>query len=116
MLRFVQIGFLVLIIDYSIYTILNIYLDFLFSRLISYIISTYVAWILNSNFTFQQKKGSPQKYFFYSFAAGFQNIILSSILSFLFGRNHYLDLFFVSIGSFYGLIFNYYFQSQKNFK
>jgi putative flippase GtrA len=109
-LKFSLIGSLVFFIDYFICLLLQNFIVFSISRILSYFIATFFAWKFNSIVTFK-KKSSFLIYLMGSIIAGIQNIFISLILF------NVLDNQFISIGigCLYGLFFNYLFQKEVTF-
>ena len=114
--KFVQIGSLVFLIDYILFQVFVNFLNIIFSRILSYTFCTWIAWNFNRIYTFSNKTGTFINYYFVALAAGIQNVTISNGLMILLGSDYIKSFLFIGIGSIYGLIFNYIFQSKITFK
>ena len=114
--RFVIVGSFVFLIDYFLYEIYAAFFNTAISRFFSYSCSTWIAWRLNSKYTFSSKSGTFINYYLGALTAGVQNILISNWLEFFFGGGYLKTFLFIAIGSIYGLFFNFTFQRRITFK
>lgn len=110
-IKFLIIGSLIFIFDYIFFIALSFFFEnFFLCRFLSYSISTFIAWKLNTKFTFL-RQGSFKNYYCGSSIAGIQNIIISFLLSY-----YVTYLLAIAFGCLYGLFFNFIYQKKITFK
>jgi putative flippase GtrA len=66
-LKFALIGSFLFIVDYTFFSIFYIYFSANSARVLSMTISAFISWILNRNFTFEDKKKKKiiQEFYYY---------------------------------------------------
>ncbi len=118
--RFVIVGACGFFVDVGVlYIVLFLGMDYLYGRIISFLIAVLFTWQLNRNFTFNSSPPQPRllkeawRYFLAASLGGLVNIAVYGLVVFTFNRTFITPFIGVALGSCAGLGINY--LAAKNF-
>jgi putative flippase GtrA len=116
--RFAIVGAFGFFVDVSaLYTVLFLGANYLFGRVISFLVAVLFTWYFNRIFTFSSSQGSTWKelwcYFLAVSLGGLANIAVYILVVFIVSPSLFAPLIGVAVGSCVGLCINYF--AAKNF-